>query len=80
MAKLQSLAKTTRAARDRLQEAKDMKEQAGSAPRGRSANDCPRENASRHVQAWAKEAARAERAESLAAKNPINELQQVCFK
>lgn len=78
---LQNLAETTRVARDRLQEARAMKQRAGSAPRGRSANDCPRENAERHVKAWAKEAARAERAESLAArKNSINELEQVCLR
>lgn len=54
-----------------------MMQAAGSTSRGRSANDCPRQNAARFVRAWQRETARAERAESLAARRSTLELQQV---
>lgn len=77
-AKVKCLAESTREARKRLDEARAMMENAGSLSRGRSTNDCPKQNAARFVRVWQREAARAERAELLAARRPTVELRQVC--
>lgn len=56
--------------------------ESGAAPKGRSVEDCPRDNAKRYVRAWAREAWRAEGAESLAARRPTTDFRQVrgkCF-
>ncbi|CAM9137499.1 unnamed protein product [Scytosiphon promiscuus] len=76
IAKMESLAESTREARKMLAEARAMMGEAGSASRGRSAHDCPKENAARYVRVWERETARAERAESLAARTPSVELRQ----
>lgn len=73
------LAEAAREARNRLDEARVMGEDAFIiSSRGRSANHCPKQTAARFVRAWERETSRAERAESLAARRPTIEFQQVC--
>ncbi|CAM9115968.1 unnamed protein product [Ectocarpus sp. 13 AM-2016] len=74
--KLKSLADSTRAAREKLDEARAVLADAGSSSRGRSANDCAKENAARFVRAWERETSRAERAQHLEAKRSTSELGQ----
>ncbi|CAN0018446.1 unnamed protein product [Ectocarpus sp. 6 AP-2014] len=74
--KLKSLADSTRAAREKLDEARALLADAGSASRGRSANDCAKENAARFVRVWERETSRAERAQLLEAKRSTPELGQ----
>lgn len=78
-AKMQSLAETTRGANEKLEEAKAMifDADSGAGPRGRSVEDCPRDNAKRYVRAWARETWRAERAERVAARRPSTDFRQV---
>lgn len=75
---MKGLAESARQARARLDEARAMMENASSASRGRSANDCPKINAARFVRVWEREASRAERAELRATRRPTVELRQVC--
>ncbi|CAM9485772.1 unnamed protein product [Ectocarpus fasciculatus] len=74
--KLKSLADSTRAAREQLDKARALLADAGSTSRGRSANDCAKENAARFVRAWERETFRAERAQLLEARRPTSELGQ----
>lgn len=78
-AKMQSLAETTRGANEKLEEAKAMvlDTESGAGLRGRSVEDCPRDNAKRYVRAWAREAWRAERAERVAARRSSTDFQKV---
>ncbi|CAM9304017.1 unnamed protein product, partial [Ectocarpus sp. 12 AP-2014] len=74
--KLKSLVDSTRAAREKLDEARALLADAGSSSRGRSANDCAKENAARFVRAWERETSRAERAQLVEAKRSTSELGQ----
>lgn len=76
---MQHFAKTTRGAQVRLEEARAMVRDLGSAPRSSDSDDCARINAERYARAWSREVERAEGVELLAAVPPDGDGRKVCL-